>query len=52
MLEEIKLQDKILAVIIRANFKKEGIAFFTELCQCHSHSILLLRISHNMTMHP
>jgi len=29
MLEEIKLQDKILAVIIRANFKKEGIAFFT-----------------------
>ena len=29
MLEEIKHQDKILGIIIRTSFKKEGISFFT-----------------------
>lgn len=29
MLEEIKHKDKILGIIIRTSFKKEGIAFFT-----------------------
>lgn len=29
MIEQIKLNDVILGIIIRANFKKEGIAFFT-----------------------
>lgn len=29
MLEQIKIGEKILGIIIRANFNKEGIAFFT-----------------------
>lgn len=29
MLEQITLNDKILGIIIRANYNKEGIAFFT-----------------------
>lgn len=29
MLEQIKIGDKILGIIIRANYSKEGIAFFT-----------------------
>ena len=29
MLEEIKYNNKILGIVIRSNFKKEGIAFFT-----------------------
>ncbi|WP_316736893.1 hypothetical protein [Pedobacter aquatilis] len=29
MIEKIEFQEKLLAVIIRANYKKEGIAFFT-----------------------
>lgn len=29
MIEQIKLNEKILGIIIRANYNKEGIAFFT-----------------------
>jgi hypothetical protein len=29
MIEEVIYQEKLLAIIIKANYKKEGIAFFT-----------------------